>query len=255
MPALATTTALVAGLATIELIKIASERVRFKKEQRQLEQRAKKTESSNIKGSAEGRSNINKSNRSSSRSKIKSSRGSSAVATKRKESQPRSVKQELNKWKNGLLDFFGLEKYKSKTDSFIKLATKSQVTQFAKKKLKQLPHHLIESTISRATDSSSAEAERNADATLNKHYWLQQQERLLSRFRNSFVNLARPMLAFSQPVPAERFALNKQVFSLWDTIEVKLRFSHLCIGYIVVFLEILFPISKLVLLFFRHRLT
>ena len=67
-------------------------------------------------------------------------------------------------------------------------------------------------------------------------------ERLLQRFRNGFVNIALPMLAFTQPVPAETFAVGvtrmyadkygvglrtgnslqklSVDFSLWDVIQV-----------------------------------
>jgi hypothetical protein len=44
--------------------------------------------------------------------------------------------------------------------------------------------------------------------------------RIQSRFRNSFVNVARPMLAFAQPVDAEQYTTANRTFSAWDAIEV-----------------------------------
>jgi ubiquitin-activating enzyme E1 len=44
-------------------------------------------------------------------------------------------------------------------------------------------------------------------------------ERVLSRFRNSFVNLARPLLAFAQPVEAEAFG-EMSKFTMWDVLEM-----------------------------------
>lgn len=47
--------------------------------------------------------------------------------------------------------------------------------------------------------------------------------RILKKFRNSFVNLARPLLAFAQPVEAESFSVNNRVFNMWSVIEVRVR--------------------------------
>jgi hypothetical protein len=47
--------------------------------------------------------------------------------------------------------------------------------------------------------------------------------RILKKFRNSFVNLARPLLAFAQPVEAETFSVNNRVFNMWSVIEVRQR--------------------------------
>lgn len=52
----------------------------------------------------------------------------------------------------------------------------------------------------------------------------EEKNRLLSRYRNSFVNMARPLLAFAQPVEAETFGVskkNKVGFNMWDTIEIE----------------------------------
>ncbi len=51
-----------------------------------------------------------------------------------------------------------------------------------------------------------------------------ERRRLLSRFHNSFVNLATPMLAFSEPVEAEAYSVQtsggEKRFTAWDHIEV-----------------------------------
>jgi hypothetical protein len=47
--------------------------------------------------------------------------------------------------------------------------------------------------------------------------------RILKKFRNSFVNLARPLLAFAQPVEAETFSVSSRVFNMWSVIEVRQR--------------------------------
>lgn len=53
-----------------------------------------------------------------------------------------------------------------------------------------------------------------------KMFMLANKERLLKRFRNSFVNLARPLLAFAQPVEAPSLSLLDTAYNLWDQIEV-----------------------------------
>lgn len=44
--------------------------------------------------------------------------------------------------------------------------------------------------------------------------------RIMKKFRNSFVNVARPLLAFAQPVEAETFSVNNQMFNSWSFLEV-----------------------------------
>ena len=66
-----------------------------------------------------------------------------------------------------------------------------------------------------------------------KHFNTKEKSRLIGRFRNSFVNLALPMLASTQPVSAEEFSLplwindeheehlsTSAIFTAWDFIEV-----------------------------------
>ncbi len=51
-------------------------------------------------------------------------------------------------------------------------------------------------------------------------------ERMLRRFRNSFVNLARPILSFAQPAPAEEFSIlhgdtkTREHLTIWDHLQV-----------------------------------
>ena len=48
-------------------------------------------------------------------------------------------------------------------------------------------------------------------------------ERVLKRFRNSYVNLARPVLFFAQPVEVESYSITSQSptkYSIWDRIMV-----------------------------------
>ena len=45
--------------------------------------------------------------------------------------------------------------------------------------------------------------------------------RILKKFRNSFVNLARPLLAFAQPVEAESFVVNSRIFNMWSVLQVR----------------------------------
>lgn len=54
--------------------------------------------------------------------------------------------------------------------------------------------------------------------------------RILKKFRNSFVNVARPLLAFAQPVEAETFSVNNQMFNSWSFLEVRTRVrSSVCV--------------------------
>ena len=48
--------------------------------------------------------------------------------------------------------------------------------------------------------------------------------RLLERFRNTFANLARPLLAFAQPVEAESYPApaGSELFTMWSVLEVPL---------------------------------
>ena len=47
-----------------------------------------------------------------------------------------------------------------------------------------------------------------------------EKDQFVSRFRNAFVNVARPLLAYSQPVLAESFTTGGHSFTVWDVIEV-----------------------------------
>jgi hypothetical protein len=52
-----------------------------------------------------------------------------------------------------------------------------------------------------------------------------EKERILNRFRNSFINLAQPLVVFSGPVAAETFRIkdaSTASFNLWDHIDVSI---------------------------------
>jgi hypothetical protein len=69
---------------------------------------------------------------------------------------------------------------------------------------------------------AKAKAAAHIEAS-HEHAGIDQKEadRLLQRFRNSFVNLARPMLAFAQPVEVEAYHVKDERFTMWDTVEVR----------------------------------
>jgi hypothetical protein len=63
--------------------------------------------------------------------------------------------------------------------------------------------------------------------TISKDYLVRHRDRVLSTFRNAFINLATPMLAFAQPQEAEQSTLHGRQFTLWDTIQV-CSILHVC---------------------------
>lgn len=63
------------------------------------------------------------------------------------------------------------------------------------------------------------------DPIIWKQYILQEKTRLLTRFRNVYLNLAQSMIAFTQPVPIQYTPLTSNYsFSLWDKIHVMIPF-------------------------------
>jgi hypothetical protein len=58
---------------------------------------------------------------------------------------------------------------------------------------------------------------------ISKDYLVRHRDRVLSTFRNAFINLAMPMLAFAQPQEAEQSTLHGREFTLWETIQVRSR--------------------------------
>ena len=88
----------------------------------------------------------------------------------------------------------------------------------------------VRARIRRTSDSKYATLPGKENPDEDKH-----KQRVLSRFRNAFVNVARPMLAFAQPVAAEVYhyrtesadareeSSRRSAFTLWDVIEVCIR--------------------------------
>ena len=74
-----------------------------------------------------------------------------------------------------------------------------------------------------------------------------EKDKFVSRFRNAFVNVARPLLAYSQPVLAESYTTAGHSFTVWDVIVVSAYILDLCASlylqyYIHMFL-ILWPVG------------
>lgn len=143
VPAVATTTSLVSGLACLELLKIASERVRRRK-------LAAQTSESNSVG-----------------------RGSSV-----------KDKESILSWSQSILQYLS--------------------------RLFQHKHPV----------GSNTNTNENGIFTISSDSSVEEKERILKKFRNSFVNVARPLLAFSQPVAAETYQCGERNFSMWDTLSM-----------------------------------
>lgn len=140
---MATTTSLVAGLVSLELIKIASERVRMRKL----------------------RSKQLKANRAANTPKTSFSR---------------------NMW--------------------------TKFSSILRRKRPVVSKNILKSTQTHLTD---------ADDSFVATYLRNNKERILKRFRNSFVNLALPMVAFTQPVEAVKLPLNGITYNVWDELRVR----------------------------------
>ena len=75
-----------------------------------------------------------------------------------------------------------------------------------------------------------------------------EKDKFVSRFRNAFVNVARPLLAYSQPVLAESYTTGGHSFTVWDVIEVSVYiYMYICL----VFIHIL-TVSMLLLYLIHH---
>jgi hypothetical protein len=62
----------------------------------------------------------------------------------------------------------------------------------------------------------------NVHGNVIKQYTHVHREKLLRRFRNAFINLARPLLAFAQPVEAPEVHFKQYLCNLWDEVEVSI---------------------------------
>lgn len=148
IPAVATTTSLVAGLASLELIKIASERVHMRK------LRLKQLSAWKAKQAA-------------------------------RSSENKSMSRKI--W--------------SKLSNLLRRKASSTIS--SKTTIKTTPKYLTD-------DKGSFTAT----------YLRDHKDHILKRFRNSFINLATPMMAFTQPVEAEEFLLNDVTYNVWDELQV-----------------------------------
>ena len=71
-----------------------------------------------------------------------------------------------------------------------------------------------------ATERILKRREDTKNDSLDGKNYLLDTPRILKKFRNSFVNLARPLLAFAQPVEAESFIANSRIFNMWNVLQV-----------------------------------
>lgn len=183
IPALPTSTAVVAGLVSHEIIKIASERLR------QRDVMTKKP------------IDIDKEPRTDTESESESD------IDDIQSDQPRK-----NKW----LNMFRSSKIFSKRK--------------ATKKTKKMSQSNEESKPSIETDSMRQTLERYDIQQEFKSYQIANKERTLRRFRNSFINVARPLLTFVEPVEAtvsysfpQRDTDELLNFNCWDVLEYTIK--------------------------------
>jgi molybdopterin/thiamine biosynthesis adenylyltransferase len=67
---------------------------------------------------------------------------------------------------------------------------------------------------------SAAPAIKVGQADLSMSDFLRKhKDRILARFRNSFINVAQPMLSFVEPVPANSFNVLEESFTAWDVLD------------------------------------
>lgn len=192
IPALATTTSLVAGLVTHEVIKVAAERARYRKEQHQKKCRAQKH-----KKRAEG------------------SKTWSSQLVQQRQRVTHKVQFSLS--------------YMAQWMKRTWAAGRDYWLSSDKQHQQRAPRYGHRTAAGTAASTATAPpVVRPSGRDISKAYLLRHKDRLLKRFRNSFVNLARPMLAFAQPMAASKYDLNGQDLSLWDTIEVN---CHPCFMY------------------------
>ncbi len=183
IPALATTTSLVAGLVTQELIKLAQERVRFKRilKNGPIEKQAITTETK-MPGAK-----LHTPDADAPKTNILSPK----TATKKPATQP--ALSTAHRW----------FRWSRSTSAIIPTSPASSPAASSTAGIK-------------TRTASDSKLTKPLSRDLPRWYLLQHKDRILKRFRNGFVNLARPMLAFAEPVEAE----TDNLFTQWDSIEV-----------------------------------
>jgi len=203
IPALATTTALVSGLVALEIVKIAAERVRYRKYLLEQEDQAQKRD-------------------------------------RRLEEEEEESSSSM-----GFSSMFPSSKLRSFLSSRISTA-------FSDPSSGESP-----------PSSSPLSAGRGSSSfAISRKYLLENREAILSRSRNAFVNLARPMLAFAQPLEPPSYPIapaakktkkeeeegeegeDEEVkFNLWDTIEAPASMTYLTLAQLDTFLRARYQIS------------
>ena len=177
IPALATTTSLVSGLVTLELIKFASERVRCRKE----------ASDEHIASSV-----------------LLAERSVNQRRTKSSLFSPRS--------------WFRSSTYSTTSASSSTSSAPARSTTFSADQM---------------TSEVPLRDAQYVPREISRAYLLRHKARILGKFRNAFVNLARPSLSFAEPEEAAATPLHhtddpdgggikseESRFTLWDTIEV-----------------------------------
>lgn len=193
VPALVTTTSLVSGLVCLELLKVASERIRERR--RYLLQQATSTT---------GMSGIDTTDRG-------SGNDSDQVQQTAEESSQSQSQLPVD------AEFTIPDMLMKLVKSFAKyISTRIKNSRRNSRKSKYSSKSRRSS--SRYSKPEQAKGEEEDDVAKSVAV---ENDRKLQRFRNSFVNVARSLLAFSQPVAAESYGhAAGHVFTMWDVIEV-----------------------------------
>lgn len=188
VPALATTTAMVAGLVSLEIVKLAGEILRLKdvplftpSDTNDLEPLT--THSAGITGFFIHQQEILRSGRSIVNKIVSRFRQTTVITEGGDDASEQHPADKLSSICDGLLKRF----------------------------------HLFQ----RSTQTADMNTASNSATE-----WIKSRDLFMGRFRNAFINVARPMLAFATPVETELFSVpvrgsgQQSSFTIWDTISV-----------------------------------